>query len=178
MTTPTDAAARLALTSARVSGYCDHAEHLEDTDRTAIGRAGAELRALAIELAADDGVDLVDAYRHRLEAVEQRHPLYPAGGFAAVNEIPAQGATWRLLQQVQWEHDRHYHPDVLGLSRYEQLRHYAFHLAKLAGVAAEAASASDQVSPLPQHRLADLLLFGLKLATLINEPLPDQPVSS
>jgi ParB-like chromosome segregation protein Spo0J len=171
MTTIAEAASRLALTSASVAAYCDRAEHLEPTDREAIRAAGAELRALAFELAADRQVDLVQAYRRRLESVERRHPLYPAGGFAAVGEIPGQGASWRQLQRAQWEHDRHYHPDVLGLSRYEQLRHYAFHLAKLAGAAAEAANGDD--SDFFARRLPDLLLFGLKLSTLTNEQLPD-----
>jgi len=169
-----DAAARLAITSASVSAYCDRAEHLEDTERDSIRAAGAELRALAVELAADRQLDLVRAYRRRLESVEQRHPLYPAG-FAAVEAIPDQDATWRLLQGVQWEHDQHYHPDVLGLSRYEQLRHYAFHLAKLAGAASQAAHGDED--DFVERRLPDLLLFGIKLATLVNERLPDQPAA-
>jgi len=77
------------------------------------------------------------------------------------------------LQRLQWEHDRNYHPDVLGLSRYDQLRHHAFHLAKLAGAAADAAS--GEPSDLLRRRLPDLLLFGLKLATLTIDQLPDQP---
>jgi hypothetical protein len=166
-----EAAARLAITSASVNAYCDKAEHLEPTDTSVIRAAGASLRMLAFELAASRGIDLVQAYRRRLESVEQRHPLYPAAGFAAVDAIPDRGATWRLLQQVQWEHDRNYHPDVLGLSRYEQLRHYAFHLAKLAGAAVEA-SAGDERDFL-ERRLPDVLLFGIKLATLTNEKLPD-----
>jgi len=170
-----DAAARLATTSARVSGYCDRSEHLEPTDQEVIRTAGAELRMLAVELAAEKQIDLVQAYRRRLESVEQRHPLYPAGGFAAVDQIPDKGASYQLLQRVQWDHDRYYHPDVLGLSRYEQLRHYAFHLAKLAGAASEAAT--GDTNDFFERRLPDLLLFGLKLATLVNEPLPDQPLA-
>jgi hypothetical protein len=168
-----EAMVRLASASASISAYCDRAEHLEPTEPASIRSIGAELRMLAFELAADRKIDLVQAYRARLESVEQRHPLYPAAGFAAADEIPEVGATWPQLQRVQWEHDRHYHPDVLGLSRYEQLRHYAFHLAKLAGAAADAADgdASDFFS----RRLPDLLLFGLKLATLTNEQLPDEP---
>jgi hypothetical protein len=137
-------------------------------------RAGAELRALAVELAALNAIDLVDAYRRRLESVERRHPLYPAGGFAAGDQIPDQ-PTWHLLQAVQWNHDRNYHPDVFGLSRYEQLRHYAFHLAKLASAGAEAAGGNT--GALFDVRFPDVLLFGLKLATLANESLPDEPVS-
>jgi hypothetical protein len=164
------AAAKLTATSASVSGYCDRAEHLEPTDPKLIRSAGAALRSLAVEIAAEYGVDLILAYRARLESVEQRHPLYPAGGYAAVKAISQQGATWLELQRAQWEHDRLYHPDVLGLSRYEQLRHYAFHLAKLAGAAAEAAAGDDE--DFLARRLPDLLLFGLKLATLTNEQLP------
>ena len=41
--------------------------------------------------------------------------------------------SWRALQLVQAEHDRHYHPDVCGLTKGEQLRHYALHLAKIVG---------------------------------------------
>lgn len=169
-----DAAGPLAAASASLAGYCDRAEHLEKTDPELIREAGATLRCLALMLAENNKIDLVGAYRSRLEGVEQRHPLYPAG-FAAVDAIPSQGATWRQLQRVQWEHDRHYHPDVLGLSRYEQLRHYAFHLAKLAGAAAKAADGDE--SAFLARRLPDLLLFGVKLATLTNEPLPDEPVT-
>lgn len=175
MSTLSEAAVRLAITSASVSGYCDRAEHLEPTDREVISAAGAELRALAVKLAADKQVDLVDAYRSRLESIERRHPLYPAGGFAAVDHFPREATTWRQLQSVQWDHDRHYHPDVLGLSRYEQLRHYAFHVAKLAGAAVEAAAGDS--ADFYERRLPDLLLFGLKLATLVNEPLPEQPLA-
>jgi hypothetical protein len=170
-----DAPTTLAAASARVGGYCDQAEHLEKTDPSVIREAGAVLRDVALDLAADNQIDLVQAYKSRLEGVERRHPLYPAGGFAAVDAIPKQGATWLQLQRVQWEHDRHYHPDVLGLSRYEQLRHYAFHLAKLAGAAAEAATGDEH--DFLSRRLPDLLLFGLKLATLTNEQLLDEPLA-
>jgi hypothetical protein len=133
------------------------------------------LRRLAVDLAAAKQIDLIEAYRARLESVEQRHPLYPAGGFDGAQEISEQNLTWRQLQRVQWEHDRHYHVDVLGLSRYEQIRHYAFHLAKLAGAVAEAATGDD--FDFFERRLPDLLLFGLKLATLTNEKLPDQHIA-
>lgn len=170
-----DAAARLATASASIAGYCDRAEHLEPTDPTVIHTVALTLRELAVELAAEQEIDIVEAYRTRLEAVEQRHPLYPAGGYAAVETIPDHGATWRQLQRVQWEHDRNYHPDVLGLSRYEQLRHYAFHLAKLAGAAAQ--TGGDAERDFLTRRLPDLLLFGLKLATLVNEQLAEQSVT-
>jgi hypothetical protein len=168
-----EAALRLARASALISGYCDHAEHLEAAAREDIVRAGAELRTLAVELAAANSINLVEVYRHRLESVERRHPLYPAGGFNAADQIPDQ-PTWHLLQVVQWNHDRNYHPDVFGLSRYEQLRHYAFHLAKLASAGAEAAG--GYAGALFEVRFPDVLLFGLKLATLVNESLPDDPV--
>lgn len=167
---------RLAVASAAISSYCDHAEHVEVTDRSVIGSVGAELRALAVELAAANSIDVVDTYRRRLEAVERRHPLYPVGGFAATDHIPDRDATWRLLQSVQWNHDHHYHPDVFGLSRYEQLRHYALHLAKLAGAAAEAANGNPKA--LFDARFPDLLLFGVKLATVVGDGLPEEPVAT
>jgi hypothetical protein len=139
-----------------------------------IRTAGATLREVAVELAIERDISIVQAYRMRLHAVEQRHPLYPADGFAAVEAIPEHNARWRELQQVQWQHDRHYHPDVLGLSRYEQLRHYAFHLAKLAGSAAQATTGDDH--DFYARRLPDILLFGLKLATLVNEQLTTESV--
>lgn len=173
MPTLTEAALRLARASALISGYCDHAEHLEAAAREDILHAGAELRALAVELAAANAIDLVEVYRGRLESVERRHPLYPAGGFKAADQIPEQ-PTWHLLQVVQWNHDRNYHPDVFGLSRYEQLRHYALHLAKLASAGAEAANGN--AGALFDVRFPDLLLFGIKLATLVNESLPDDQI--
>jgi hypothetical protein len=42
---------------------------------------------------------------------------------------------------------------------------------------AAAAAASGDESDFLARRLPDLLLFGLKLATLTNEPLPDEQVS-
>lgn len=166
-----DAPRRLARAAAAVANYCDHAEHLEEVDRAVIAATGRELRALAVEVAAAHGIDIVAIYRERLEAVERRHPLYPAGGFAAVDAISA-AATWRDLQIAQREHDRNYHPDVFGLSRYEQLRHYAFHLAKLAGAAADAVG--GDTADFLERRLPDALLFGIKLATLVGEALPNE----
>ena len=66
-------------------------------------------------------------------------------------------------------------PTCSASPRYEQLRHYAFHLAKLAGAAAQAADGDE--SDFLARRLPDLLLFGVKLATLTNEPLPDELVT-
>jgi hypothetical protein len=48
------------------------------------------------------------------------------------------------------------------------------HFAKLAGAASEAANGAE--SDFMERRLRDLLPFGLKLATLVNEPPPDQPL--
>jgi hypothetical protein len=36
-----------------------------------------------------------------LKRSSKRHPLYPAGGYAAVEAIADHGATWRQLQRAQ-----------------------------------------------------------------------------
>ena len=69
------------------------------------------------------------------------------------------------------EHDRRYHPDVLGLSKSDQLRHYALHLAKLAGAMAQVAAGRGDDADFRARRLPDLLLFGLKLSTVAGERL-------
>ena len=61
--------------------------------------------------------------------------------------------TWRDLQLVQGDHDRYYHPDVLGMAKDQQLRHYALHLAKAVGAFAEPREAQE----LLHRRLPDVL---------------------
>lgn len=80
------------------------------------------------------------------------------------------------VQLVQLEHDRAYHLDVLGLSRADQLRHYAFHVAKLAGSFARRARGQAGDEEIVERRLPDVLLFGIKLATVMAERLPDEPL--
>jgi hypothetical protein len=55
-----------------------------------------------------------------------------------------------------------YHLDALGLARADQLRHSAFHVAKLAGAFARAAGAEAGEAEIVEHWLPDILLFGTK----------------
>jgi len=163
------AALELAPAAAQVANFCDHAEHVEDLDRSWIEEAASTLETCGFHLAADLGVDLIDLYTSRLAAIEARNPFHfdrsPDGAVAA-----KAAKTWRELQLVQIAHDRYYHPDVLGLSKTEQLRHYAFHLAKLVG----AFAASEDETELQDRRLPDVLLFSIKLRTLIGTRLPEE----
>ncbi len=79
----------------------------------------------------------------------------------------------RKLQLVQIAHDREFHPDVFGLPRVDQLRHYTLHVAKLVGLMAETCDDSSVWPDFRQRRLPDLLLFGIKLSTIANERLPE-----
>ena len=165
------AALELAPAAASVANYCDHAEHVEDLDRAWIADAAEQLQACGFRLADELNIDLVELYIKRLAAIEDRNVLSydrsPKGDVAG-----RQAKTWRDLQIVQAAHDRYYHPDVLGLSKSEQLRHYAFHLAKLVG----AFAASDDEAELRDRRLPDVLLFAIKLRTVIGLRLGDEPL--
>jgi len=161
------ASRRLAGAAGEVANYCDSVEHNEAAETSWVTEAGATLRQVAAELAAAIGEDLVELYAGRLAQIEQRGL---AGELPGAFNGPAkarEATTWLDLQLVQAQHDRHYHPDVAGLTKYDQLRHYAFHLAKLA------AAVSDETrrAEIAERRLADTLLFGLTLATVMGERL-------
>src|ERR1700728_2588445 len=167
---------RWALQAARCAGdvanYCDHAEHNEATEREWVLHAARSLRSLACEIAVCHGVDLQERYAARLRAVEERNPLCseesPDGALLAL-----EARTWRDLQLVQATHDRHYHPDVLGLSKLGQLHHYALHLSKLAGATAALAEWTCDVDDFRARRLPDMLVFGIKLSTVVGQSLPE-----
>jgi hypothetical protein len=154
------AAAPLAAAIAR---YCDHVEHNEPAETSEVVAAGEELGALALEFAYASKFDLIELYAERLGAIENRNVLNAPGSCdGRAGALAAK--TWRDLQLVQAEHDRFYHPDVLGLSKYEQLRHYAFHLSKVVGAFAEANDEDELIS----RRLPDSLLFAIKLRTVMG----------
>jgi hypothetical protein len=161
----------LSATAASVANYCDHIEHNEDADRAWVRSAGDSLRQVASEICAFHGTDLLALYAARLRMIEKRNPLWsPAeldGGALAES-----ATTWRDLQLAQAAHDRRYHPDVIGLTKSDQLRHYALHLAKLAGAAADRARNRGDQADFMARRVPDMLLFGLKLATVTGESLP------
>jgi hypothetical protein len=162
--------------SAAVAKYCDHVEHNEPAETTWVADAGEKLGRLALEFAQAADLDLVDLYANRLAGIESRNVLAAPGSFDG-REAALAAETWRDLQLVQVAHDRAYHPDVVGLSKYDQLRHCAFHLAKLVGAFAEARDDDELI----KRRLPDALLFAIKLRTVMGvhlsgDPLPPRAV--
>jgi hypothetical protein len=161
-------ALKLAPPSAAVANYCDHAEHNETTDPAWVLGAGERLRALACEFALEARLDPIDLYAERLGAIEARNVMSRPGGYDGHRE--ALGAeSWRDLQLVQLEHDRFYHPDVLGMAKEQQLQHYALHLCKAVGAFAELRDEDE----LLKRRLPDVLLFGVKVTTVMNTRLTE-----
>ena len=86
-------------------------------------------------------------------------------------------ANWAEFQIAQVVHDRHFHPDVFGLSKIDQLRHYTLHVTKLAGLLIDAIDSHDWPSFSP-HRLSDIAIFGVKIATTCNDRLPASPLTT
>jgi hypothetical protein len=166
------ASARLARAAGDVGNYCDSVEHNEAAETAWVKNSGTILREVATDLAAAIGADLVELYAARLAQIEQRG-VAAALPDAFDGPAAARAAkSWFDLQLVQVQHDRHYHPDVAGLTKYDQLRHYAFHLAKLASAVSDEARRAE----VADRRLADTLLFGLTLATVMGERLEPTPL--
>jgi hypothetical protein len=167
-----DAALDIAVASARVANYCDHAEHNEIVDRDWVLGPARDLLRVAVNLGEQFGVDPWQAYARRLAQIELANPLRSETSFDGSSALE-QARTWREVQSVQANHDRHYHPDVAGLSRAEQLRHYAFHVAKIAGALAMSAKGELEQDEIRDRRLPDTVLFGVKLHTAMGVHLPD-----
>lgn len=161
-------ALRVAPPSAAVANYCDHVEHNEHAERDWVLGAAERLRELACDLALDAGLSPVELYAERLGAIEARNVISRAGSYDGHREALA-ARTWRDLQLVQLEHDRCYHPDVLGMAKDRQLQHYALHLAKAVGAFAEPRGEEELLTV----RLPDVFLFGVKLPTVMNVRLGD-----
>jgi len=143
--------------------------------------AGDSLRRIALALARETGVSLLELYRARIEAIEAGS-VHAATAIDGIVDMPGadalrHAATWRQVQIAQLLHDRRFHPDVFGLSKLEQLRHYTLHVTKLAGLLVDA-EAPDSWRSFAQDRLPDLAVFGVKLATVCNRALPDDAVDS
>lgn len=175
MRTDTDIARAFALEIAPAVGvvatYCDKVEHNEPADPKAVAQAGAQIECAAVAVGRRLAIDAVAAYADRLAVIETRNVLDHHGAYDGA--AAARGArTWRDLQLVQVEHDRHFHPDVIGLHKLDQLRHYVLHLAKLVGVFAAAADLDD----LRTRRLPDCLLFAIKLRTVTGTRMADEPL--
>lgn len=166
-----DFALAAAPCAAAVANYCDHVEHNEVVAAEWVTSAADELRRLAIDFAGEANLDVVHLYAERLGAIEARNVLARPGAFDG-HAATLAAETWRDLQLVQVEHDRYYHADVVGLAKVEQLRHYALHLAKIVGAFAVAADVEELIN----RRLPDVLLFAIKLQTVMGKRLSDEAV--
>ena len=172
----------LTRAAADLASFCEHVEHNEKNSVDDALRAAACLREVAVELSSQSGMSLATAYAERIRAVEEgsllRHTL-PADCSASLlgADMLATATTWDKVQIGQLVHDRQFHPDVFGLSKIDQVRHYTYHVTKLAGLLADAI---DQGSweAFRSERLADVAVFGVKLATVCNSELPSEPVDA
>lgn len=165
----------LAAASAAVANYCDHVEHNERVEIEWVRDAARTLRETALWLCELAEVDPVELYAERLAVIEERnvhHSEHSHDGPAAARGV----REWRALQLVQDGHDHAYHYDVVGLTKSEQLRHYALHVSKLAGACADAAQGRLDQEDFLSRRVADMLLFGMKLSTVTSEKLPHEPI--
>lgn len=170
-------ALELSAAAASVANYCDHVEHNEEADRDWVRNAGRALRGLASEICVFDDADLRALYAARLRIIEERNPVWSPRELDGGSLVES-AVTWRDLQLAQAAHDRHYHPDVVGLAKNDQLRHYALHLAKLAGAVADRARCRGDHVDFMARRVPDMLLFGLKLATVTGDHLPATDVAA
>ena len=170
-----DAALAIAVASGDVANYCDHVEHNEVTDLGAVRRAGRDLRTTAVALSLEAKQDPVALYARRLATIEHRNVLWHEDALDGA-ALARSASTWRALQLVQAAHDKTYHLDVVGLAKANQLRHYALHVAKLAGSTAVVARGDGDLADWLDRRVPDMLLFGIKLATVSGEKLPDDDV--
>lgn len=170
------AALRLAIAAGLVANHCDHAEHNEHVDAQWITNAGSTLINAGLEIAAQLGVDPIEQYGVRLAQIESANVLHGSATFEGLQSV-RDARTWRDLQIVQAEHDRAYHPDVAGLTRADQLRHYAFHVAKLAAAVAKLCLDECGLDEIRDRRMPDMILFGIKLHTVVATRLPESPVA-
>jgi hypothetical protein len=165
-------ALEIARGAAAVANFCDHVEHNEPADRAWVQDTGHTLRATACAIASHEHLDLRAAYAARLRVIEQRTPLW-VDGVLDGGALIENAETWLELQLAQAEHDRRYHPDVSGLAKFDQLRHYSLHVTKLAGALAEVAEGLADNEDFRNRRLPDMVLFGIKLATVTGQRLPE-----
>jgi hypothetical protein len=171
----------LIKVAAALAAYCEHVEHNEPHQVADAVAAGEQLRRIASTLAHSVGVSLLASYSARIAEIESAS-VHSATAISGIEDLAGADAlrhatTWRHVQAAQLIHDRRFHPDVFGLSKLDQLRHYTLHVTKLAGLLVDAGNENSWPS-FVQCRLPDLAVFGVKLATACNHALPDEPVDS
>src|ERR1039458_3119385 len=93
-------ALELTAIAADISNYCDHAEHIEETNRKSLVDAAAGMQQIAIEVAEELEVDLIALYRSRLAEIEERNAalhISLLNMYTCDAETTPQSATkWRL----------------------------------------------------------------------------------
>ncbi|MEU7904251.1 hypothetical protein [Actinoplanes sp. NPDC049118] len=166
----------LIRTAADLARHCDRAEHNEQVDREKLLRAAADLRAMGWRLAEASGIDLRQRYSERLDMLESRHPLAGGGGFDG-GEAVLVSKTLLELQRAQIRHDMAYHPDVAGMPKYAQLRHFTLHLTKLTALLLDAIEGHDR-DDFINNRIADIFIFGIKISTVASERLSDEVIAT
>lgn len=173
------AAFTLIRAAAACAAFCEHIEHNEPATTNQVVAAAESMRHVAAQLAGQSGVSLRQAYEDRIRSVETSSLLRHVGMFEQIElagaEALAAARQWDEIQTAQLAHDRQFHPDVFGLPKLEQLRHYTFHVTKLAGLLVDAVEQGNW-DAFCDERLADIAVFGVKLATVCNERLPSAHV--
>lgn len=173
------AAFTLIRAAAACAAFCEHIEHNEPATTHQVVAAAESMRRVAAQLADQSGLSLRQAYEDRIRSVETTSLLRYVETVEQVDlvgaDVLASARCWDEVQIAQLAHDRRFHPDVFGLPKIEQLRHYTFHVTKLAGLLAEAVE-QDSWDVFRDERLADIAVFGVKLATVCNERLPSLDV--
>ncbi len=162
--------------AADLASFCEHVEHNEPNSVKSAASAGDRLREIASQLAIRSEISLVAKYAARIRDVEAnsllRHViLFDDEEGLAGTEALTVATTWNELQISQIIHDRQFHPDVFGMSKVNQIRHYTFHVTKLAGLLIDAIDGDDWAA-FQESRLADIAIFGVKIATVCNVKLP------
>lgn len=153
--------------------YCDRAEHSEVADRQSVTAVALSLRGLAVATSHETGFDLHALYAERISEIERRHPAFADDMFDGASTVRI-AKTWAQLQSVQYRHDLAYHPDVIGLAKWEQLRHYTLHVSKLAMLSLNASETEAEWNEFLARRLPDVVIFGIKLSTVCGERLSDE----
>jgi hypothetical protein len=162
----------IARAAGDLATYCDKVEHNEPTDTAVVLRSAERLRTVGEYLAVIAKVPLRDCYARRLHEFETGHVLASADAPSTWQAVVV-AETARELQLAQQRHDRYYHPDIFGLSKQDQLRHYTMHVTKIIGSLAEVCSEPDRWREFEAERLPDLVLFGVKISTVAGEELGD-----
>ena len=165
----------IAKGSALISNYCDHCEHAETSKASWGIECGDILQDVAVQIGRHEKVDLHTLYAERLERVEHRNLFWESPEAPNGRELVLSASDWRGLQNAQITHNIYYNPDVTYMSRMNQMRHYAFHVAKLTGAVANQVE-SGPTEEFISTRLPDMLIFRVLIATTMSQKLPEDPL--